>query len=237
MRNPLALKTLAQFLLFSVARSNPILLERGTVISFDEESKTPLVLRNTSVLIVDDRITAIINSDNSNVSIPANTLRVPADNDIISPGFVDTHRHIWHTAYRTIGSDATITEFLLRWGSQGLSAQTWTPDDMYYSQLVGLCEAQNSGVTTIVDNGNSAFSEEIAEAERNASIESGIRIFWAYLVDGNYPDFPVEDQIRVYRRFVSDPVVAQSLLEMGLAYENFAGGSPELTQSVLDLAR
>ncbi|KAF9872234.1 putative amidohydrolase family protein [Colletotrichum karsti] len=225
-------------LLIPVAQATSILLERGNVITFDEETLSPLVLRNASILIIDDTISAIFHpSRNDSVAVPDDVERIPADNDIISPGFVDTHRHVWQTVLRGLGADSTISEYLFRWANPQLSAESFDPEIMYYSQLMGLCEAQNSGVTTIVDNGSNTFSEVIAEAERDASIDSGIRTFWAYHIGNVYANFSVEDQIAVYRRFTADPRVQESLLSMGIGYEGFATLGANVTNTVLNLAR
>ncbi|KAK7398541.1 hypothetical protein QQX98_012089 [Neonectria punicea] len=223
-------------LVFSAALTKSILFEDSTIISFDEATQTPSVLRNASLLVTNDRIAAIFNSS-SNVTIPPGTERIPAHNDIISPGFIDTHRHTWQTVHRTLGSNSTIIEYLFRYSSTALASQIFDADVMYYSQLTGLCEALNSGITSIVDNASGLFTEAIAKAAVNASIDSGMRTFMAYSIREGESWFPVKAQIELFRELGSEKRVRQSLVEMGLAYEGFDGGSTEVVQTVINLAR
>ncbi|THU81398.1 hypothetical protein K435DRAFT_823432 [Dendrothele bispora CBS 962.96] len=65
------------------------LLQGGTIISFDEASQTPLILRNLSLLVTNDRIASIFPSCSSRVPPQTTTINVTAK--IPSPG--DDHAH------------------------------------------------------------------------------------------------------------------------------------------------
>src|SRR5258708_6344865 len=89
---------LCSILRFSEASS--ILFSGGTIIAFDQATEALRILRNSSMLVVDDRIVALF--DGPNVTIPEGTEEINIAGKIVSPGFVDTHRHSWETAFKTI---------------------------------------------------------------------------------------------------------------------------------------
>lgn len=70
-------------LLLSLVSASSILFDDGTVISFDEDAQAVMVLHNTSVLVVDDRINAIFPSASTNTSIPDGTEIIPAQGKIM----------------------------------------------------------------------------------------------------------------------------------------------------------
>lgn len=112
------------------------LFEKGTVISFDDTTQTLKVLFNASVLVTGDRIDTIFeDADDSNITVPPGTERVSAEGKIISPGFVDTHRHGWQTAYKTLGSNTTLAEYFDRYGEFTQASTLFTADDIYLGQV------------------------------------------------------------------------------------------------------
>ncbi|KAF4999877.1 hypothetical protein FDECE_11376 [Fusarium decemcellulare] len=217
--------------------SRSILFEQGAVITFDEETQSTQVKRNHSVLIEDDRITAIFDSSRANVSIPPDTEVIYAGNDIISPGFVDTHRHVWQTAQRSIGGDSCLAEYLGRYSSFALAARVFTPDVMYYSELTGLCEALNAGVTSIVDNASGGFTEAVTDETLRATVDSGIRSFYAYPIRRGIEGFAFEDQLVHFQNLSGQFDEPGGLISLGLAYETFDIGNSTDIQELTNLAR
>src|SRR5215467_7211375 len=117
------------------------LVRGGMVVSMD-----PAVgdLRQGDVLIEDGRIAAVA------ASVDAGDAEVvDAAGKIVLPGFVDTHRHTWQTAFRGIGADWTFAEY--RAAMHGLIRPLYQPDDVYLGNLLGRIEAAGSGVTTMLD--------------------------------------------------------------------------------------
>ncbi|KAK7702307.1 hypothetical protein SLS57_011439 [Botryosphaeria dothidea] len=216
--------------------ANSTLFERGTVISFDDAAKTPKVLWNTSVLVTGDRIAAIFD-DSQNVTIPADAERVSAEGKIISPGFVDTHRHGWQTAYKTLGSNTTLAEYFERYGEFTQASTVFTADDVYLGQLVGIYEALNSGVTSILEHAHATFSNDTSAAYLNASIDSGVRMWWCYAFHELSNGFSIEEQMANFQDLAEDERLSNSLVEMGMAYDAFASASSAEIQSVIDLAK
>ncbi|KAG5657976.1 hypothetical protein KAF25_006927 [Fusarium avenaceum] len=224
------------FFLFSTCvLATSKLFEHGTIISFDEDTQTPIILRNASLLITDDRIVAISGPSNGNLTVPPGTEHIDATGDIISPGFVDTHRHAWQTVERTLGASSSLAEYLSGWSSQ--SAGIFDEEIMYHSELQGLCEALDAGVTTIVDNASGVFSEEIADAAIRAAVDSGIRNFFAYSISRGQQDFGFEDQIQHFRKIINSERLSATRVSMGLAYESFDTGSEEDIETIITLAR
>ncbi|KAH6625923.1 hypothetical protein C7974DRAFT_434884 [Boeremia exigua] len=214
------------------------LFEHGTIISFDESSGTLEMLRDHSLLVVDDTIGAIFPSNSTdlleNIAIPAGTVSISAEGDIISPGYVDTHRHVWQTIHRSIGGTPTLAEDLTRWTNTTLAAEIYDTKTSYYSELVGLCEAVNAGVTTIVDHAPGSFTSEIVDAYLQATKDSGIRSIFAYNF-GGYETFPFPDQIRHFRQLMADGTFNGSNISPGIAYERWTFGIEPEIEAVVSL--
>ncbi|KAK8250992.1 hypothetical protein HDK77DRAFT_507457 [Phyllosticta capitalensis] len=219
------------------AFASSVLFERGTIITFNNASQSLEVLRNASLLTSGDRITAIFEDSTANITIPPGTQRVSAEGKIISPGFVDTHRHGWQTAYKTLGSNTTLAEYFDRYGEFTQAGTVFKGDDVYLGQLVGIYEALNSGVTTILEHAHATFSNETAAAYLNASINSGVRMWFCYALHTLSNGFSVADQMANYKDLIRDERLPESLVKMGLAYDAFASASDDEIRSVLDLAK
>ncbi|HEX5119916.1 MAG TPA: amidohydrolase family protein [Pseudonocardiaceae bacterium] len=117
------------------------LLRGGMVVSMD-----PAVgdLPRGDVLIEDGRIAAVATT----VDV-ADAEVVDASGRIVLPGFVDTHRHTWQTAFRGIGADWTFDQYWV--AMHGTLRPLYQPDDVYLGNLLGRIEALDSGVTTMLD--------------------------------------------------------------------------------------
>ncbi|EOD52256.1 putative amidohydrolase family protein [Neofusicoccum parvum UCRNP2] len=235
-RRLLLLQACLALLISTATSTKSTLFESGTVISFDDAAKTPMVLWNTSLLVTGDRITAIFD-DTQNITIPSGTERVSAKGKIISPGFVDTHRHGWQTAYKTLGSNTTLAEYFERYGEFTQASTVFTADDVYLGQLTGIYEALNSGVTSILEHAHATFSNETSAAYLNASIESGVRMWWCYAFHTLSNGFSIEDQMANFQELSQDERLDQSLVEMGMAYDAFASATTDEIQSIVDLAQ
>jgi cytosine/adenosine deaminase-related metal-dependent hydrolase len=89
---------------------------------------------------------------------------IDASDTIVMPGFVDSHRRLW----RSLMPDTAAN-----------SATPWpanfTPDDLYAATLVGLLQALDAGITTVVDWCDVAGDVDHLEAVSSAHAESGLR--------------------------------------------------------------
>ena len=215
-----------------------ILFRGGTVLAFDDAAERVSVLVETSVLVTGDRIQAIFNASESvSISIPPDTEIIPAEGKIISPGFVDTHRHGWETAYKTLASNTTLAEYFPRYSEYSMAQRVFSAEDVYYGQLVGIYEALNSGVTSILDHAHHTWSNETAFAGLNASIDSGARVWWCYAIHHLTNGFSVAEQMANFRAIHGDERWMNTSVSLGLAYDNFGSAIADEINAVIDLAK
>jgi cytosine/adenosine deaminase-related metal-dependent hydrolase len=114
-------------------------------------------LPHGDVLIEDGRIAAVA------ATIEAVDAEVvAAEGKIVMPGFVDTHRHIWQTAFRGVGAEWTFDQY--RVAMHGTLKPHYRPEDVYLGNLLGRIEALSSGVTTMVDWFHCSDRQENADA-------------------------------------------------------------------------
>ncbi|KAB8220981.1 amidohydrolase family protein [Aspergillus novoparasiticus] len=210
------------------------LLTGGTVIAFDAKSESLQVIRNGSVLIVDDRIEAVY-SGTYDATLPAHLEVVDTTGDIITPGFIDTHRHSWQTAYKTLGSNTTLAEYFDRYSEYAVDG-AYSPDDVYISQLAGLYEAMNAGVTTILDHAHHIWSNDTTDAGLAATIDSGARMFWCYTFH-NVTNFTFAEQVAKFEEVATSGRFDRTTTSLGIAYDGFNPGSPAQTKEIIALAK
>ncbi|KAI0439411.1 amidohydrolase [Xylaria telfairii] len=216
------------------ALSSSVLLSGGTIIAFDEASNSLNVIRDGSLLVTDDRIVGLYNEANPK-GVPADTEIVDCTNKIITPGFIDTHRHGWQTALKTLGSNTTLADYFFTFSSPA-AGPLYNAEDVYASQLAGLLEAVNAGVTTTLDHAHLMWSTDRAESGLEASIESGTRVVWATAIDSSSHGYSVSDQIKDWKRW-NKRSFPDDLVTLGLAYDGWDIGAPEDTQAVVKLVK
>jgi 5-methylthioadenosine/S-adenosylhomocysteine deaminase len=118
-----------------------ILVRGGTVISLDPRiGDLPL----GDVLVEDGRISAV----SERIDAPGAEV-LDASGMLVFPGFVDTHRHTWQTAFRGIGADWTFSQY--RDAIHGTVRPHYRPEDVHIGTLLGRIEALHSGITTLLD--------------------------------------------------------------------------------------
>jgi cytosine/adenosine deaminase-related metal-dependent hydrolase len=91
-----------------------LLLRNATVlIHSNDDHVTPRA--NTDILIKDDLIADI----GSKLSASGHTKIIDCTGQIVTPGFVDTHHHLWQTQLKGRHADEQLLEYMV---SQGLPA-------------------------------------------------------------------------------------------------------------------
>jgi cytosine/adenosine deaminase-related metal-dependent hydrolase len=211
------------------------LLSGATIISWNDSSNVPHIIQDGHLLVKDDRIASV--TTNKPSGLPNNTEIVDVTGQIITPGFIDTHRHGWQTAFKTIGSNTTLAEYFGRYG-EFAAAPHFTAEDVYWGQLAGLLEALNAGVTTSLDHAHHTWSNETAYAGLNASIQSGARVFWAYAFhDIPALNYTVKDQIPNFVEMVEGDAVKDSNVELGISYDSFGPNPPADAKVIAKLAK
>jgi cytosine/adenosine deaminase-related metal-dependent hydrolase len=149
-----------------------ILLRGGTLLIHSaDDSITPLP--STDLLITGNTITQIAPS----ITPPPSTLIIPCAGKIITPGFIDTHHHLWQTQLKGRFSNDTLLDYMPR---GNMASYAFTPEDLYLGQLAGCLEAIDAGTTTVVDHAHGAYSAEHASQAINATVDSGLRCFYCY---------------------------------------------------------
>src|SRR5215472_4500420 len=137
----------------------PVVLRNATVLTMDDSHT---VLSDADVLISGERIAAV----GTGLAVPEGTAEIDASGGIVMPGMIDTHRHMWQTAMRGYGADWTLTQYFvyyyLTWGKK------FRPQDYYAGNLLSAIEALDAGVTTSVDWSHGLQTTEYADAATDA---------------------------------------------------------------------
>lgn len=209
------------------------LFRGGTIIAFDEASESLRIIRDGSLLVTDDRVTALY--EPSEVPSTSNSTVVDVTGKIITPGFIDTHRHGWQTSFKTLASNITLWDYFERF-SEFAAASLLSAEDVYLSQIAGLYEALNAGVTTSLDHAHHTWSNETAIAGLQGSIDSGARVFWAYAFH-NVTNYTTPEQFANFRDIANEAVFKGTSTSLGIACDFFGPEPiPDQVQSVVDLA-
>lgn len=147
-----------------------ILLRGGTILSMDPRIGT---IKSGDVLIQDDCIRAV----DQKIDAP-NAEIIDTTDMIVSPGFVDTHRHVWQTQLRTVATDWSLFDYFVQMRS--IYSGFYKPEDAYIGNLVGALEAINAGVTTIVDHSHIMNSPDHSDEAVRGLKDAGIRGIFCY---------------------------------------------------------
>jgi cytosine/adenosine deaminase-related metal-dependent hydrolase len=133
-----------------------VLIKGGTVLSLDRAVGNTV---GADVLIEDGMITEVgtsLRARNADV--------VDAADAIVMPGFVDAHRHLWQSLIRNLGTT-----------SGAVVAGHYTAEDVYAATLVGLLQALEAGITTVVDWCDVFDDVAYLEAALSGHADSGAR--------------------------------------------------------------
>ena|ERR1700761_7004878 len=89
-----------------------VLLKNGTALIHDESDHVKPV--KTNILIEGNKIAKIGN----NITADSSTEVVDCTDKIISPGFIDTHHHLWQTQLKGRHADELLLEYMVT-GTEG----------------------------------------------------------------------------------------------------------------------
>jgi cytosine/adenosine deaminase-related metal-dependent hydrolase len=211
------------------------LLKDGTVLSFDEFSGRVKVLPRASILIVNDQIEAIT-EDAKTLNVPNETEVVDVAGKIISPGFVNTHVHMWQTAYKALGPDIFVVQYFIWLSQMSPAIKAWLPDDIYISALEGYIDGLNAGVTSFIDHAHNNWSRGIMKAGYDAAIDSGARVWWCYDVTPR-DNFSVDEQWQEYRKIAAEHGRSKSTVMLGASLDGTGRGSSEVFENSLKMVK
>ncbi|EWY92078.1 hypothetical protein FOYG_08978 [Fusarium oxysporum NRRL 32931] len=186
-----------------------------------------------SLLITGDRIAGIFDASIPVPDLPIGTEIIPCQGKIISPGFIDTHRHGWQTAFRSLAANTTMPEYLGRYG-QYASQGNFTAEDIYIGQLAGLYECINAGVTTSIDNAHHTWDFETSKAGLEASIDSGLRVYWCYTFHDLPNGFTHSQQLACAASLLKDDRLKTYPTEVGVEYDGWYTDSDEKIKTIVD---
>lgn len=147
-----------------------------------------LLIKNATLLSMDPAVGdlpsgdmlvrhGVIEAIGTNLHAPG-AEKLDAKGKIVTPGFVDTHRHLWQGLLRNSGANESLSDYLGR-VLFGLGPLL-TPDDVFLGNLMSSVSALNSGVTTILDWSHIATTSEHTDAAIDALETCGIRGVYAY---------------------------------------------------------
>jgi len=143
------------------------LIKGGNVLLVNK--KREVSFTNVDILVKDKRISRL----GSNLSVDGQVEIVDATGFIVTPGFIDPHRHVFQSQLRSVVGNHTLLDYcahLLQGRMVFLDE-----NDMYLSQVSGLAEAINAGVTTVMDHSHAVTTAMRAQKCIQATVESGIR--------------------------------------------------------------
>jgi cytosine/adenosine deaminase-related metal-dependent hydrolase len=186
------------------------ILLRGASAVLDTDP-VPSVTGHTDVLVEDGLISAV------GTGLPSRpgTEVIDATGCIVSPGFVDTHRHTWQATIRAVTPDISFAGYQER-VLRGL-APRHRPEDVYAGNLAGALECLNAGITTLLDWSHIQLGPAHTEAAVAALRASGIRAVFGYCYGG--PDGPeglVAEGRRVHRAYAdADPLLTMAVAALG----------------------
>lgn len=203
--------------------ANSYHIKNGTVVSIDDKIG---VQYNYDVLVEDGTITAI----GSNLTTPSGVPIIDATGCIISPGFVDTHRHTWESQLKNVTSDHQLSDYIL-W-IRNVYGSCYTARDVYLGNLSGALESIDSGITCLVDHSHimntPAHADAAVEGLRAAKIR-GVFCYGLYknkpwegaapgtLQPETEPDWRMEDSRRVREKHFTADNGPRDLLRFGFA--------------------
>lgn len=208
--------------------SNPKLFQHATVIGWSEERQVLEITEDGSLLIEGDRISGIWPTGQE-PPIPQKGLEIiNAMGKILTPGFIDTHRHNWQVIFRTMKNECTIWDYFTHVMAHE-TLHTMTAEDVYNAQLLGMYEGLNTGVTTQLDHAHHPPGKERAEAALRASIESGARIYHAHTIGNNWIPVDTKQMIAEFRELEEQyrDALKSSPVSLSLSCDDFGLKSRE----------
>ncbi|KAJ7142114.1 hypothetical protein C8R43DRAFT_928087 [Mycena crocata] len=149
-----------------------ILLQNGTLLIHDENDR--VTSRKADLLVVGNTIAEI----GHGISAPSpNTAVLDCTGKIISPGFVDTHHHLWQTQLKGRHANDTLLDYMPK---GNFTSSLFNPQDIYWGELGGCMEAIDAGTMMVVDHAHLNYTAEHSSSAISATVSSGIRSYFCY---------------------------------------------------------
>ncbi|WP_405574650.1 amidohydrolase family protein [Streptomyces sp. NBC_01167] len=143
-----------------------IVFTGATVVTMDPDLG---IVDGGDVLVVGDTITAVGRDLDAGDAVV-----VDAAGTVLTPGFVDTHRHAWQAQLRRIMPDVDDLAGYIMATLAGY-ATVYRPEDMYTGTRLAALTAIDSGITTMLDFSHNSRTREHSDAAIEALLDAGIR--------------------------------------------------------------
>lgn len=209
-----------------------ILFTGATIVTMDPDLG---VIDRGDLLVEGDAIAAI----GANLTADGAVV-VDATGTILTPGFVDTHRHAWEAQLRRIMPDVDDLGGYVMATLAGY-ATVYRPEDMYIGTRLAALTAIDSGITTMLDFSHNSRTREHSDAAIGALRDTGIRGVHASMGphfgewDRQWPG----DLTRIKDQYFSSDDQLLTLRLATLATDEIAGPAlaygPELARVAKDL--
>ncbi|MGC9501665.1 amidohydrolase family protein [Streptomyces sp. WG7] len=209
-----------------------ILFTGATIVTMDPGSG---VLDGADLLVEGDTITAIGPGLSREGAVV-----VDATGTLLTPGFVDTHRHAWEAQLRRIMPDVDDLGAYVMSTLAGY-ATVYRPHDMYVGTRLAALTAIDSGITTMLDFSHNSRTREHSDAAVEALIDTGIRGVHASM-GPHFGDWDKQwpgDLTRLKEKYFAGDDQLLTLRLAALATDEIAGPAlaygPELARTARDL--
>ncbi|KAJ5394684.1 hypothetical protein N7509_006471 [Penicillium cosmopolitanum] len=151
----------------TAARNKASKLLRGGVVLVHGEKDNVLPYL-ADILIEGDRISKI----EACIPPPPGCLVIDCTDKVISPGFVDTHRHVWQSPLKGFFGNAALFPYLAIIIAAGMELKA---EDMFWANLAGSMESIDAGTTTTLDHAHLNWSKD-----HTGTISSGVRSIFGF---------------------------------------------------------
>ena len=103
---------------------------------------------------------------------------VDVTGQIVLPGFIDSHRHLYQAILRGIAIDWSLLQYCV--AMFGTIGHHFSPEDLYLGEKLGALDALDAGVTAVFDWSHSQLTPDHTDAMISALNETGIRAAFGY---------------------------------------------------------
>jgi cytosine/adenosine deaminase-related metal-dependent hydrolase len=149
-----------------------IIIRGGYVVTMDVDIPD---LPQGDVYIHDDRIVEV--ADHIDVS---GAEVIDARGCVVTPGFIDGHRHVWcgllRGARKADWGNWTLPEYMVE--ARSMYCGCFGADDEYVANYFGGLESLNAGITSVVDHSHLQKSPDVSDALARGLKDSGVGGFF-----------------------------------------------------------
>ncbi|MEX0568211.1 MAG: amidohydrolase family protein [Candidatus Njordarchaeota archaeon] len=146
------------------------IIENGIILTMNQNNK---IIKDGAVVVEDGRIVDV--GKTSEIKLKYGYESINAEKNIVMPGLINTHVHLFQTLGKNLGVDVDLHKWFVRaWRPV---AMYMSPDDYYNAAMLGIIEAIKSGTTTLlayehVLNVNDGHIEKVVHALKDGKIRS-----------------------------------------------------------------